>query len=1020
MLIMPIKNRKSILDPIDVVTGECYQDRIDFSLTGPIPIEWKAYYSNQFKSNTPIGLGWIHSYYRYLSFQKNLVIYSDGQGGEIPFLPIPEIGNSVSSADNRSVLKRTGEYTFEILLSEGLTCYFINTPSGKWAYLEKISNLNNQTIIFKRDSNFRLTHIYDSAGRILEIKTDNIGHITSIICSRKRETPVRLVSYAYDKEGNLIEVTDANGFKHYYQYDSQHQLIKRTDRNRYSFHYRYADGRCVKTWGDDGLHSGEFIYNIDKKRTVMTGFDDRLIEYRYNDNGQIYEEIDPYGRTTKTLYDLSGNETVITDRCGRMSVKKYDDRSNKTEEMTPTGAKTAYSYNKLNHITEITDPRGQKTAYEYDDRGNLLKEQTPDGKITTHKYDDQGHQIYTHEINKMPLNKQYDQYHQLVSVRSAFSDTEIIGYEYDILGNIIKVRDNTGSTIYTYDRMSRLLSVRYPDGSFEKNTFDPEGNTTSYTDRLGNVWQYRYKAYRQMIQMIAPDGGVTKYDYTKADELCLVIDPNGNSTEYIHDFCDEVVEIKRNGLKVETYERDAEGRLLVKKDAKGQILTTLSYDNGNKPLVRIIEKNSSKIESSLIYDKNGQILSTKNDFAETEREYDPNGKIISERINDHKVTHKYDEKGRLTHTDFGNGIGFEVNHSSDNHFTITDPTGKSYECYADGKLITERWLASGLQESFEYDEEGRITQQVLSKNENYQIFNQHYDYNIEGQLVRIKNHKTERLIRYDDNSRLTGIELKTDLITKNEESFAYDPAGNMLPSGNGTKAQIQTGNQLAVWGDRHFSYDYRGGMSSESRGNEQYEYSYDSAGQLTSVKLPDGQQAKYEYDALRRRISKQIGDEKTLFGWDGDRLSWEISPNGTCRYYSYSSANEHSPFMFCESKHLADQERSLETYVIHYDQSDRPIFITDSKGKSVWSANISAYGKTSVESGSVIEYNLRAPGQYFDAETGFHYNYHRYYDPETGRYTQPDLIGLAGGLNLYAYGEGNPFAACDILGLTGG
>ena len=64
-----------------------------------------------------------------------------------------------------------------------------------------------------------------------------------------------------------------------------------------------------------------------------------------------------------------------------------------------------------------------------------------------------------------------------------------------------------------------------------------------------------------------------------------------------------------------------------------------------------------------------------------------------------------------------------------------------------------------------------------------------------------------------------------------------------------------------------------------------------------------------------------------------------------------------------------------------------------------------------------MELNLRFPGQYYDQETGLHYNYYRYYDPGTGRYMTSDPIGLMGGLNLYAYVLGNPVRWSDYRGL---
>jgi RHS repeat-associated protein len=58
------------------------------------------------------------------------------------------------------------------------------------------------------------------------------------------------------------------------------------------------------------------------------------------------------------------------------------------------------------------------------------------------------------------------------------------------------------------------------------------------------------------------------------------------------------------------------------------------------------------------------------------------------------------------------------------------------------------------------------------------------------------------------------------------------------------------------------------------------------------------------------------------------------------------------------------------------------------------------------------------PGQYYDPETGLHYNYFRYYNPQTGRYITPDPIGLEGGINLFAYTDNNPVNRVDPEGLS--
>jgi len=98
------------------------------------------------------------------------------------------------------------------------------------------------------------------------------------------------------------------------------------------------------------------------------------------------------------------------------------------------------------------------------------------------------------------------------------------------------------------------------------------------------------------------------------------------------------------------------------------------------------------------------------------------------------------------------------------------------------------------------------------------------------------------------------------------------------------------------------------------------------------------------------------------------------------------------------------------------DHLGTPRKMVDASGAVVWRAAYLPFGKAIVATADV-ENNLRFPGQYYDAETGLHYNWHRYYDPSAGRYFAADPIGLVGGTNLYTYAQNNPLNYIDPDGL---
>lgn len=113
---------------------------------------------------------------------------------------------------------------------------------------------------------------------------------------------------------------------------------------------------------------------------------------------------------------------------------------------------------------------------------------------------------------------------------------------------------------------------------------------------------------------------------------------------------------------------------------------------------------------------------------------------------------------------------------------------------------------------------------------------------------------------------------------------------------------------------------------------------------------------------------------------------------------------------------LIAQPIQAETFYFHNDHLGTPQVLTDSAGTTVWQGSYSPFGEAT-ETTDTVEQNIRFPGQYFEEETGLHYNYFRDYDPATGRYIESDPIGLGGGINTFGYVGGRPISRVDPRGL---
>ena len=218
-----------------------------------------------------------------------------------------------------------------------------------------------------------------------------------------------------------------------------------------------------------------------------------------------------------------------------------------------------------------------------------------------------------------------------------------------------------------------------------------------------------------------------------------------------------------------------------------------------------------------------------------------------------------------------------------------------------------------------------------------------------------------------------------------------------------------------------FSYDAVGNLTQDN----QLSYAYDGFGRLQQV-TGSTTTAQYAYNAQHQRVQKTVNGTTTYFYYDdAGRLLAELDSQGQVVseyiYLGYTplARVDNQPSNPPIAANSSALELSHPLYYLHTDQIAAINAITDVNQQVVWQSEHDAFGKTT-PTVQLLNQPLRFPGQYADAETGLYYNWHRYYNPLTGRYISSDPIGLDGGLNTFGYVGQSPLSYYDNDGLNRG
>ncbi|MGV8717543.1 RHS repeat domain-containing protein, partial [Pseudomonas aeruginosa] len=536
-----------------------------------------------------------------------------------------------------------------------------------------------------------------------------------------------------------------------------------------------------------------------------------------------------------------------------------------------------------------------------------------------------------------------------------------------------------------------------------------------------------------------PLGGKTQLAYDAQDNLTEVKDPRGVTTRYEYDGLGNLTRLVSPDSGTTTFEHDAAGNVIRRTDARGAV-TEYRYDALN----RLIERHSPSDPSldvqyryDLTADGNkgiGRLGAIEGARDSLVYRYDERGNLVEQvrsiRLDQQtlldRVTYRYDAANQLLEIGYPSGlaIGYPRN-AGGQVASVTLAVGDKAPSPLVGQIaylpfgpLQRLTWGNGIALSREYDQDYQLLRQKVGP------WQSDYQHDANGNIQQHRHSLWGTLdYQYDPLDRLT-----EERGVQGGRSYAYDAVGNRTqrsdnPASGGTASSqdyqyAPDSNRLTAIGAQAVTSDAAGNLTQDRAARK---LAYDAQGRLQSVSLDGQQVAEYRYNALGQRIVKLTPESITtyLYGPDGQLLG-EAEHDGSGRklraqYYLWLDS---LPLATIDADYDAQGKVGNPTLLyLHGDHLDTPRLATDASGQIAWQWQSDAFGRGEALSQGSTQVNLRFPGQYYDAESGLHYNYFRDYDPETGRYVESDPIGLGGGLNTYGYVEANPVLRTDSLGL---
>jgi RHS repeat-associated protein len=597
---------------------------------------------------------------------------------------------------------------------------------------------------------------------------------------------------------------------------------------------------------------------------------------------------------------------------------------------------------------------------------------------------------------------------------------------------------------YGYDAMGRPTTV-----------LDPNGLASyTYYDSLGRPVQTQ-----QPANTGSATPTTTSFAYNAADGLTQVTDPRSLNTIYSPNGLGDVTAQTSPDTGASQYTYDAKGNVLTKTDARGK-LTQYTYDNLDR-----LKTVSYATGTGSVFEYDGGATPTPAVMGELTKISDASGQVAYSYDSMGRKTGKTQTTGTRTFTvgytwgDTGSALdkltaitypsGTRVNYSYDTYGTVsgitvnppnsngvgtntgsTLPMLSAITTNAESKVTGWTW-ASAKTQAIAYDANGQVSaynlgdptttgiRRTIVRDSAGRITG--YTHTSNGSPVPA----LDQSFAYDNLNRLTSATLGSTAI-----QYSYDATGNRTAkviSGTSYPNTISaTSNKLTqtqdVGGTATVVHDAAGNITSDGTNT----YTYSDRGRLATMTNAGGA-VTYSYNALELRVGKTgptalvpTGARYYVYDESG-KLLGEYDANGVPLYETIYMGLPVG--VIKQTGTAASSDIAINLYNISTDQLGAPRIITRQSDEAIawrWDS-AEAFGATAPDQNpsslGTFGFNQRLPGQVFDAESGLFQNWNREYNPRIGRYMQSDPIGLDGGINSFAYVEGDPLGSLDPMGL---